>query len=199
MTDINDDLPEGATPLEPDDLQDLLPTHIETRSELNTFEAMNIREGLRWGVRKGRTPSAILDQNFCVALHRNMTNRTWRWAGQFRTRDVNIGDCPPYLIPERVRNVLDNTLYWVENETFKPDEICVRLHRDLVWIHPFVNVNGRHSRIMADLLGRSLSLPPFTWGGGNLMEATPDRDQYLLALREGDQGNFDPLLEFVRS
>ena len=199
MTEINIDLPDGATPIEPDDLADLIPAHIRTRRELNTFEAQNIRFGVRYVQKRGRRSSNILSTRFCLDLHKAMTDKTWHWAGEIRTREVSIGDCPPHMIRERLINVLDNASYWVVNKTFDPDEICARLHRNLVWIHPFKNVNGRHSRIMADLLAKSIGLKPFTWGGGRIMDQGTDRDSYLSALRLADTGDFSSLIDFMRS
>lgn len=93
-----------------------------------------------------------------------------------------------------------NVRWWVDNATFPADEIATRFHHDLFWIHPFASGNGRHSRMMADALVRSLCQPAFTWGsGGNLVAANEVRARYLTALRTADQGGYQPLLVFVRS
>ena len=100
----------------------------------------------------------------------------------------------------RLRDLFDNTRWWVDHATFPFDEIAARFHRDLVWIHPFPNGNGRHSRMMANALLRSLGQPAFTWGrGGHLVAANEVRAKYLAALRAADQGDHQLLLAFVRS
>jgi Fic-DOC domain mobile mystery protein B len=100
----------------------------------------------------------------------------------------------------KLAQLFGNTRWWVENTTFPPDEIAARFHRDLVWIHPFPNGNGRHSRMMADALLRSLGQPAFSWGSsGNLVTANDVRTRYLAALRAADQGDYQLLLAFVRT
>ena len=81
-----------------------------------------------------------------------MFGDVWSWAGDFRTRDVNIGNVQAHRIPVDLPAMLDDVKYWVNRRTFAPDEIAVRLHHRLAEIHPFPNGNGRHARLMADLL-----------------------------------------------
>ena len=51
-----------------------------------------------------------------------------------------------------------------------PDEITVRFHHRLVAIHPFPNGNGRHARLIADVLVTKLGRPAFSWGSANLVK-----------------------------
>jgi hypothetical protein len=63
-----------------------------------------------------------------------------------------------------------------------------------------LNGNGRHSRLMADLLIRKLGGNPFTWGGKvDLVSPSETRNQYLSALRAADNRDMVPLLLFARS
>lgn len=87
-SEINRNLPEGATPLDPDEAEDLLPSHIRTRKELNVWEQENILVAASW-IR--RTRVAALDEMTLRELHRKMFSETWRWAGRFRTSDKTIG------------------------------------------------------------------------------------------------------------
>ena len=43
-------LPAGATPIDPDETEGLIPEHISTRGELDELEEANIQEGLKWEV-----------------------------------------------------------------------------------------------------------------------------------------------------
>jgi Fic-DOC domain mobile mystery protein B len=100
----------------------------------------------------------------------------------------------------KLAQLFGNTRWWIENSIFPPDEIAARFHRDLVWIHPFSNGNGRHARTMADALLRGMGQPSFSWGGGgHLVSANEARVRYLAALRAADQGDYQLLLAFVRS
>ena len=86
---------------------------------------------------------------------------------------------------------------------FSDDEIAVRFHHRLVQIHVFVNGNGRHARLMADLLLKKLGAAKFTWGSQlteSLLEAEgKTRSAYLSALKNADKDNFVDLIRFARS
>ena len=188
---------EGQTPLDPNETAGLIPAHIETKGALNDWEQENIMLATKW-LRRARIPE-VLSEGFCRDLHRKMFDKTWKWAGTFRTSDKNIG-CDWTLVAAKLNHLLGNAKYWIDNETFPPDELAVRFHHALVWIHPFPNGNGRHSRMMADALLKQLGQKPFSWGsGGNLVSASEVRARYLAALRCADKNDFTKLLAFVRS
>lgn len=194
---IDLDETDGQTLLDPDEKAGLIPVHLVTQADLDDWEQENILRAVRW-LKRARSPD-VLSEGFCRALHNKMFDLTWSWAGRFRTSDKNIG-CDWTRIAVRLNALFGNTRRWVDNATFPPDEIAARFHRDLVWIHPFANGNGHHSRMMADVLLRSLGQPAFTWGGGGQLVAANDvRSRYLAALRAADLGDYQPLLGFVRS
>jgi len=82
--------PAGATPINPDDADELIPTHITTREQLNEWEQANILAAERWAFSRKRP--GLLSRSFLQGLHRRMFDRTWRWAGRLRQVDTNIGD-----------------------------------------------------------------------------------------------------------
>lgn len=188
--------PPGATPLGPAELAGLKQTWIATRAELNEVEQANILAGLAWAARRHRHP--LLSEQFIRPLHRAMFGDVWNWAGQFRTRETNIGVLP-HQIPIALRELLGTMQYWLSTRPFSSDEIAVHLHHRLVQIHPFPNGNGRHTRVMADLLIESLGEPEFSWGRTSLLQDGPVRATYIAALREADKHNIGPLLTFARS
>lgn len=165
MNDLFDE-PDAATPLEPEEREGLLQTWVTYRSELNEVEQANIAAGAAWAHRQRRRD--ILTDAFIKQLHTKMFGDVWAWAGDFRQTERNIG-IDPARIPVELRMALDDARYWVENETYPPDEIAVRLHHCLVAIHPFPNGNGRTTRLMADLLAVRFGQEPFTWGRVSLM------------------------------
>jgi Fic-DOC domain mobile mystery protein B len=192
---LNMDYPPGATPLDADELASLIPGHITTQGELNEWEQLNIVQGEAWA-RKQR--KEILNEAFVRQLHRQMFGETWQWAGSFRKYDKNIG--VDWLnVGVELKNLLDDVRYQVEHATYSPDEIAVRFHHRLVVIHPFPNGNGRHARMMADLLAVRLGQPGFTWGSRNLIDATDTRQDYIAALQAADARDYAPLLAFARS
>jgi len=188
----------GATPLDPDEAAGLVPTHITTQGDLNAWEQANILQGDRWAGRQKKRD--LLDEGFVRELHKKMFDQTWQWAGTFRKSNKNIGvDWPQISL--KLRDLLDNTRYQIEHQVFDPDEIVVRFHHQLVWIHAFPNGNGRHARLMADILTVRLGLPRMTWGGGTvaLTSVGAVREAYLTALRAADRGHFESLIQFAYS
>ncbi len=186
----------GATPLDPDEVRGLIPMHIRSQAELNQWEQANILDGSAWAIRSRE--QAVLSERFVRELHRRMFGNTWRWAGTFRTTGKNIG-VDATQIAVQLRELLENVRYWIEHQTFPLDEIAVRFHHRLVVIHPFPNGNGRHARLMIDVLLRRYGAKAFSWGGSNLETAGGARDRYLTALRAADTGDFAELLAFVRT
>jgi len=188
---------EGATPLDPDDVAGLIPKHINTQGALNEWEQLNITEASQW-LYKGIQRKSILTEAFVRELHNRMFGKTWKWAGTFRNSDKNIG-VDWTQISVRLNQLLGNAQYQLDNHVFDLDEVAVRFHRELVWIHLFPNGNGRHARLITDALLIQLGGKAFTWGNANLTNDGQVRQTYLAALRQGDAGNFEPLLGFVRS
>ena len=188
----------GATPLDPDEAAGLVPVHITLQSDLNAWEQANIALGGRWGARQKKRE--LLDEGFVRDLHRQMFGKTWQWAGTFRQSNKNIGvDWTQVAV--KLLDLLDNTRHQIENYIFNEDEVAVRFHHQLVLIHAFPNGNGRHARLMADLLIMRLGRPRLTWGSASASHNPINsiRDKYLAALRAADQGQIDGLIAFARS
>jgi Fic-DOC domain mobile mystery protein B len=191
------DAPEGATPLDPDEADGLLLTHITTRAELDRWEQENIAETEAWAFR--RAYPNILTDGFARRLHKRMFGHVWRWAGLYRKTGKNIG-LPAWQIATELRTLCDDCVFWIEYDSYPFDEIAARFHHRLTAIHPFANGNGRHARMMTDIiLVHLLKQPRFTWGSGNLVNAGDCRKQYVEALRAADRYDYGPLLAFVRS
>lgn len=195
MTDLLN-YPEGATPLEPDEMEDLLFPHVTTRGELDALEQANIDEGLQW-LKKQKNPD-VFTEAFTRDLHQRLFGKVWKWAGQFRKTEKNIG-VDPIQIAIQLRQLLDDTQFWIDNASYPPKELGARFHHKLVYIHPFPNGNGRHSRIMADVvLTKLMQTSAIDWAGGYQLEKMNERrQQYILALRKADGHDFSNLLEFV--
>lgn len=198
MTDLFQE-PKDATDLTPDQRRGLLQTWITHRADLNKAEEQNILSGAIWARRRrGLNPIDLLNEDFAKALHKQMFGDVWSWAGKYRDSESNIG-IQPHLIATAVPALFDDARYWVKHKTYEPDELATRLHHRLVHIHPFPNGNGRHTRMMADLLVERLGQKPFTWGRGSLAEVSELRTSYMAALRAADNHDIEHLLKFARS
>lgn len=195
---IQDNLPKGATPLSEEEMEGLKIKTITTRGELDRWEQQNIGEAMDW-LDKRKNKSEILNEEFVKKLHYQMLNKVWEWAGKFRKTDKNIG-VDKHRIGVELRQLLDDTKYWIDNNTYEPDEIATRFHHRLVHIHCFPNGNGRHARLMTDtLLTDVLGKKAFTWGSGDLVHEGDVRDIYISALRFADGHDYEPLKRFVRA
>jgi len=191
------DCTDGATPLEADELEGLLLTHVTTRAELDRWEMDNINQAYQWVDQlKHRN---VFSTDFICLLHKKMFGSVWKWAGQFRKSDKNIG-VPWVEIAVELKLLCDDANAWVEFDTYPPDEFAARFHHRMVSIHPFANGNGRHARLMADLiLEKIFNALPFTWGDANLTRQGKIRAAYIGALRAADKHDYSLLLKFVRS
>lgn len=189
----------GQTPLDEDEKDGLLIPTIATRTELDEFEQQNIEDAILWLLSTSLKKEAILTEKFVRNLHKRMYGNVWEWAGNFRKTNKNIG-VDKWQIPTDLKVLLDDTLYWIINSSFTPDEIAIRFKHRIVSIHCFPNGNGRHSRLMADvIINKIFKLEVFSWGSVSLISASNSRYSYLKALKEADNGNFEPLLLFARS
>jgi Fic-DOC domain mobile mystery protein B len=192
---------EGQTPIDEDEKDGLLITSITTRGELDEVEQRNIEEAIRWTIMRRRrfTSAEILTEKFVKELHTRMLSGVWQWAGSFRNSNKNLGVDKHQIGPD-LKMLLDDCLFWIQNETFAPDEIAVRFKHRIVSIHCFANGNGRHSRLMADIIIEKIfGLELFTWGSHHKGRAAEVRHSYITALREADRSNYIPLIDFARS
>lgn len=189
--------PHAATPLDPDEADGLLLTHITTREVLNRWEQENI---LRAVARLERSKERhMLSEHFVRRLHKEMFGEVWRWAGKYRTTERNLG-VAPYRISSDVKALCEDAATWIEHKTHSSTEFGARFHHRLVSIHPFPNGNGRHARLMTDLLlENKLGASRFTWGGGDLARIGNVRERYIAALHAADEQDFGPLVKFVES
>jgi Fic-DOC domain mobile mystery protein B len=190
------DGPEGTTPLDPDEMEGLRFRHITTRGQLDELEQVNIESGLIWLGRSRKKD--VLTERFMRQLHQRLFGDVWKWAGQFRRTEKNIG-VDPIQIGVQLRMLLDDARYWADHGAFAPLEAGARFHHRLVQIHLFPNGNGRHGRIAADTyLAAHFAHAPIDWAAGHDLQHTSDRrDAYIAALKAADAGDYEPLLGFV--
>jgi Fic-DOC domain mobile mystery protein B len=189
---------DGATPLTPEEERDLV-IGVANRAELNAFERENIMEARRWALSKRiLARKDLLSEDFLRELHKRMFRRVWRWAGKYRASERNLG-VPVHQLQQALRVLIDDARYWLVEETYSKEEAAVRFHHRLVVIHPWPNGNGRHARMVADILIHAHGGKALTWGiNDNLTAAGTTRQLYLDALKAADSGNFHPLLSFAR-
>jgi Fic-DOC domain mobile mystery protein B len=186
---------DGATDLDPDELSGLMPTHLIVQAQLNEWEQINILNAEKW--LSSRKPKNVLSEDFCRRLHKKMFDQTWSWAGTFRRSDKNIG-VDWTQISVNLKNLLEDTKYWLKYQVYSLNEVGARFHHRLVSIHCFPNGNGRHARLMTDALMIENGQSRFSWGS-LMKDSVLARSKYLESLRAADKGNLEPLKKFLNS
>ena len=190
---------DGQTPLSEEEKEGLLIRSITTHGELDEHEQLNIEEAIKWIINSKFKKDKILTEKFIKTLHKKMLGNVWSWAGEFRKSEKNIG-VEWVNIGIELRTLLNDTNYWIENGTYAPDEIAIRFKHRLVNIHCFPNGNGRHSRIMADILIEFIFAKQiFSWNQSNMVKADETRKEYIRSIREGDKGDISHLIKFARN
>lgn len=189
----------GQTPLDEEEKDGLLILTIATRGELDEFEQQNIEKAVQWILGRTFKPELFFTEDFVRMLHKRMYADVWAWAGEFRKTNKNIG-VDKWKIPSDLKYLLDDAKYWHENNTYTQDEIAVRFKHRIVSIHCFPNGNGRHSRLMADIIIEKIyKQPVFSWGAANISDEGDTRKSYLKAVKTADRGDYSLLLAFARS
>lgn len=189
---------DDQTPLDEDEKEGLLIGTITTRSELDQFEQLNIEKAIVWSIRGNTSMRKLFTEEFIKSLHMRMFGEVWEWAGKFRRSNKNIG-VDWIKIGIELKLLLDDTVYWINNKTFEPDEIAIRFKHRLVKIHCFPNGNGRHSRMMADIIISSVfGKEVFSWKLSNMLKSDEIRKEYISAIKEADAENIKPLILFAR-
>lgn len=188
----------GQTPLSEEEKVGLLIKSITTRGELDELEQLNIEKAVEWTLENKFSKEKILSEEFIKLVHKKMLGNVWEWAGKFRRSEKNIG-VEWIRIGVELRMLLDDTKYWIENNTYSSDEIAIRFKHRLVNIHCFPNGNGKHSRLMADIIIESVfGKKVFTWNNSNLVKPDNVRKEYINSIIQADNGSIEPLLEFAR-
>jgi Fic-DOC domain mobile mystery protein B len=193
------ELVDGQTPLDEEEKDGLLIPTITTRGELDEFEQQNIERAIKWTMGRKFKKENILTEDFVRLVHKKMYADVWAWAGEFRKSNKNIG-VDRYQIAIELRKLLGDCKFWIDKGTYPPDETAVRFKHRIVQIHCFSNGNGRHSRMMGDLIVEKVfNQPVFTWGSqGDLTKTGKEREQYISAIKAADANNIVDLLEFAR-
>ncbi|MGC1203635.1 MAG: mobile mystery protein B [Flavobacteriaceae bacterium] len=190
---------DGQTPLDEEEKEGIKIKSITTQGELDEFEQLNIEKAVEWTIHSKFKPEKILTEKFAKDLHKRMYGDVWKWAGEFRKTEKNIG-IPSTQIGLQLKNLLDDTKYWIENKSFSPEEIAIRFKHRIVSIHCFPNGNGRHSRMMADIIMESIfGNEIFSWHQSNMVKANETRKMYINALREADNGKIKQLIKFAKN
>jgi cell filamentation protein len=129
-------------------------------------------------------------------MHRDWLGSIYRWAGEYRSVDIEKGDFrwPPAYRVARNMEVLEKGLL-LTHTPCRPGPVgevarqMAEVHAELLLIHPFREGNGRLARWLADLMAYQAGFPAPSPAYGFAGRGSPTRKQrYLEAVRKGYQG-----------
>jgi Fic-DOC domain mobile mystery protein B len=190
---------EGQTPIDEEEKLGLKVPIVSIKRELDEFEQKNIEDAMMWSLNNRWEARSVFSTDFLKKVHRQMFNQVWSWAGQYRMTNKNIG-VEFWKVASEAKQLIDDANHWYEYNVYDQLEMAVRFKHRLVSIHCFPNGNGRHSRLMADIImSHVYKQPVFTWGSRLSLPASEVRSKYISALKQADQGEFAPLIEFAGS
>ncbi|XP_074868409.1 protein adenylyltransferase FICD [Carettochelys insculpta] len=113
-------------------------------------------------------------------------------AGRFRTTQVFVGHhIPPH--PQDVEKQMQEFVQWINSEdamSLHPVEFAALVHYKLVYIHPFVDGNGRTSRLLMNLILMQAGYPPITI-------RKEQRAEYYHVLEAANEGDVRPFIRFI--
>jgi Fic-DOC domain mobile mystery protein B len=187
----------GQAQLEKEELGGLKITGITILSEVLPHETKNITKATTWAEKNQFGPEKIFTEPFLKEIHKRMFCDVWDWAGKYRLGNKTMG-VDFKLIRQELKQLFSNTMFWIENESYDPDEIAIRFMHRLLQIQCFPDGNARHAQLMADIVSEHiLNGEIFTWGS-SLNDPKQAREKFLDALKKADKGKMDDLLKIAR-
>jgi Fic-DOC domain mobile mystery protein B len=187
---------DGSTPLDPDQIKGIRFSHLTNMGELDELEDLNIQKGLEW--LHHQKSSDYLSMEFLCKLHEKLFGDVWKWAGKFRTVEVNISKYRSYDVGPQLKNFFEDLKLWIESGKMSWDEISAEMHHRLVCIHPFPNGNGRTTRIYTEYVQKRNQQKVTSWKASLSHDPKERRKIYIKALQQADKGNFEPLIEYMK-
>ena len=165
-----------------------------TMQEIYLYEAKNITKAtLKYLSATPDKKLAPFSYEWFMILHRDMFGDVWKWAGKLRQVELSIG-VKAYLVSMEIKKLVDDLEFWHQNRIFETVEIASRLHHRAVHIHPFLNGNGRWSRMLANIYLKQNGLTPTRWNENLLSKENTHRDSYINALKMADGGDYGELI-----
>lgn len=115
------------------------------------------------------------------------------FAGRYRENPVRVvGSDFRFPSPEKVPQLVRNLLYWYQKnkKTMHAFELAVIFSMKFVSIHPFVDGNGRVSRILMNFILQKKGYP---W----INVYNKQRQKYLNVVRKANEEDYEPALIFL--
>jgi Fic-DOC domain mobile mystery protein B len=186
----------GETPI--DDISGLKVKGVTLRKELNALEAENIRKPfVKYLAVKPSRRSAKFDLAWAMKLHREMFGDVWKWAGQLRKLNLNLG-VDHSQVETSLHQLFENLKYRDKLPGVSVFSEAVVLHHQAVHIHPFLNGNGRWARLLSNIWLKLHDHCIVLWPEKSVGDTSPIRQAYLDAIKSADRGDISALEKLHR-
>jgi Fic family protein len=159
------------------------------------LEATNHKEALEYLYDLiGHNQKHTISEHLIKNLHQIITKETEKdWAGRYRNAKVIIGGAkhqPPDAM--QIPNLMNELISWISTNQKKlhPVELAAILHHKFVHIHPFFDGNGRTGRLLMNIIIMQAGYPL-------TIILKNDRKKYYKVLTNADEGNYEPLVQFI--
>jgi len=166
---------------------------IGNKSLKEHFEAINHKEGIEL-VEKFVEKKKELDEQFILDLHKIiLKNIDDTGAGVYRVTNVRILGAVhippnPLKIPSLIKSFLN--WYYENKHTMPVPELAAYAHYKFVCIHPFIDGNGRTSRLLMNLILMQNGYPP-------AVILNIDRKKYYRVLKQADLDKPQEFVDFI--
>lgn len=166
---------------------------IHGKSLREHFEAVNHQEAIEY-LETLISDNKKFNTNDIMDIHSLVLQKIEKeFSGRYRTFAVRIQGAnfiPPNAL--KVPELMDELVEWVLNED-KQMHLLIKntiYHHRFVWIHPFIDGNGRTVRLTSNLLLMNEGYPP-------AIILKNDRKKYYAALEKANSGDYSKLLLLV--
>jgi fido (protein-threonine AMPylation protein) len=178
---------EGQTPIDESIRKELKPKHVQDMPELYELESENIALGISWSK---STSKSHLDYLTWLELHKHMLYDIWKFAGVIRMKELANPDFHmSFYIRPSLLDLERDLKTWIKFN-HPPQEMMARFHERLLTIHPFLDGNGRWSRVLTEFMCERLGFDQPTWGSKTISADEERRNKYIAAVKkarhEGD-------------
>lgn len=133
-------------------------------------------------------PELTLTEGLILDMHKIVLDKIEKdYAGRYRNVGVRITGAnflPPNYV--KVPDLMADLMDWINanSSQLHPLWLAILFHHRFVWIHPFIDGNGRTVRLLSGLLMMRAGYPPAI-----ILKA--DRKKYYDALNLANAGNFE--------
>lgn len=162
----------------------------EGKSLREIHEAKNHLEAIKFI----KSYKGDLNENFILKLHSIiLKNISERFAGKYRKSDVKIfGSDVNFPPAEKVPQLIKNLIYRYKRnkKRLHPFELATTISIEFVTIHPFVDGNGRVSRLIMNFL---LQKKDYPW----INVYNKQRQKYLQAVRKANDEDYSLIFPFL--